>query len=213
MKKIITFSFILLGILGYAQDEIPVLKYTKDATMYNTSEDFANSTFLTAGYSYLNFLNKRFNENLINEKLKRDFSFFIGLDFSSKYYKLGVSYSNSKFKVLDSYRYKMAKDSEEDNLQIGVSTFEGKADLMLLPQVKFMSLFVGVGYSYFMIDSNNQEKAKKNFGQPIWEAGIDIFISSKFKIYSSYVQSFDHKSENAVNRVNIGIGYSLINGY
>ncbi len=209
MKKMITFSFILFGILGYSQDEIPVLKYTEDVTMYNTSESFANNVFVTAGYSYLNFLNKRFNENIIKEKLKRDFSFFLGFDFSTKYYKFGVFYSNNKFKVLDSYQYTIAKDSEEENLQIGVSNFEGKIDLMLLPQVKFMSLFVGGGYRYCMIDSNNEEKAKKNFGQPIWEAGIDIFITSKFKIFGSYVQSFDNKSVNAINRVDIGIGYSL----
>lgn len=209
MKKIITILLVLFVFSGYSQNEIPVHKYYS-SSLYKTPNEFVNSIFLLGGYPYTNFLNKRFNDNLNNENLTRDFCFFLGLEGSSKYFKWSVGTSISTFKVADTFHYTKAQDDEED-LSINTSSYNAKLDLMLLPQVSFMSLFIGGGVEYYLIDANTEEKAEKSFLNPIWEVGIDIFITKNLKIYASYVQSIDNKNSNASSSINGGIGYSIFN--
>lgn len=212
VRLLLTYLALICSFFCLAQQEIPVNKYDT-ITSYDINNRFTgndpklNHFRIISAYSQMDFLNTDKSPAYKHMESNHRYGFLVGFEVFFRYFKFGGRYTQDVFELNNLNLLPTQPNRSREYTVVGG---EGLFDFMLMPQVKYVSLFAGGGFSFQSIEGlNNNEAEPIKIQEPIWNIGIDLFLGRGFKFFGEYVQTFDNDSENAYNRLNGGFGFTF----
>ena len=209
VQRLLLLLFLFTQCFLLAQNQIPVNKYDT-IQAYDVNNKFTGTDpdlhhfRIIAAYSQMTFSNDSLSTGILTQNLEQKYGFTAGFELFFKYFKFGGRYTRNVFEIINP----LTINSDELE-EITVNGGEGLFDIMLMPQIKHLSLYAGGGYTFQMSDFEGENGEKLEIQEPIWNVGIDLFVGRGFKFFGEYVQTFDNTSNNAYRRLNGGFGFTF----
>lgn len=182
MKFILVLNLFMIGSLCMAQK-----------SLFEAAKKYNSGSFVHIGTSFTGFINKNFNDNFDNKVLKWSPGISIGYTFVKypMFYDFGFFSSNFSVNNHD-WQY-------PDKTIISHRGFETSLNMMLLPQIKFLQPYIGIGYNNAAVgvglykdEEDKTEVSSVGLSKFIYKCGFNLSFSRKIK------SKFDYQRSNVI---------------